>query len=870
MVNAIRPVVCIHLKHQQTFIMKTISFGRLRTTATSLAVVIFAAICTPTESTKAQTVPTDSLLNMCASAALEGDGSVAEQAASAAEKELRTAASASPRDWRPLVLMARVQLQCRLPLAAGAQQGMIFGDAVEKLQTAIAMDTSAWNPRYMLALSLSRAPKFLGMDGQAIAQLEWLLAHVGQRADIPEVSNMYVVLGDLHLRNGRDEIAAAVWRLGRSRFPTDTALIRRSPPERQIDSTATQAPSTASLSSVMISAEAPGRRDSRTGRAMSSLEVVTTPGGTADLLQAMQLLPGVSHSSESSDLVLRGGDPVESPVYVDGARMTYASKFETLNGGMFGVLDPSVIRRARLENGGFSARYGDALSGVLAVETIGHPDGSTTQLHANVTGGGATLTRDGRRSGLWGTIRATNTGLLLLAQGRDNEFVRVPTSIDAMAGATRRIGQVESRVVSLMEMDRSGRTVDAGGYRGPYDAEGLTALLLASVTGRGGVGALNRLTNWTVTASANGRRSEVMFGALDRSRSDGRLSVRAESRWIAGATSLLDVGFEAAGIRETASGRVPVTPIYAPDAPSAALVDQDRGSGSVGMWSEMQWSATPSVIITAGLRADRLPGENEVSIDPRGSLSWTHASWNATLGGGIFHQGRWRARDDRPDRGPDFGVAREARHLVGSLERSGAYTFRLDGFLKSYRNMVARDTQSGLSALADKFDVTGVDVLMRSPQTGSLTWWATYSWMNSRTRLRTGRSIPSSLDVTHSLAVVSKLSLPRNWELGTTLRLATGQPYTPIVGGERLTEEVVPVYGPLSSARYPNYGRVDARLTRMLSTRKGLFAFYLEALNLTGRRNVAGYTYDRSFNSRMIVPHFFDRLTIVPGIEARF
>ena len=74
---------------------------------------------------------------------------------------------------------------------------------------------------------------------------------------------------------------------------------------------------------------------------------------------------------------MRGGDPAEAPVFVDGARLFYPGRYETLNGASFGILDSQVLDAAYFSSGGFSARYGDALSGVLDVRTIGRPDTRT-------------------------------------------------------------------------------------------------------------------------------------------------------------------------------------------------------------------------------------------------------------------------------------------------------------------------------------------------------------------------------------------------------------------------------------------------------------------------------------------------------------
>jgi hypothetical protein len=195
--------------------------------------------------------------------------------------------------------------------------------------------------------------------------------------------------------------------------------------------------------------------------------------------------------------------------------------------------------------------------------------------------------------------------------------------------------------------------------------------------------------------------------------------------------------------------------------------------------------------------------------------------------------------------------------------------------VKAYDAMVAPAvaSPSGATAapLAGRAVARGADGLVRPPALGRLSGWATYSWLQARATLADGRVVSTPHDVTHSLAAVGRLALPAAWELGSTLRLATGRPLTPIVGGAPTADGGTrPVYGALYDGRYPTYTRLDARLTRSRRVGDGLVLGYLEALNVLDRRNVASYSWDDAFRRREAVPYFFGRRTMVLGLEARF
>ena len=108
----------------------------------------------------------------------------------------------------------------------------------------------------------------------------------------------------------------------------------------------------------------------------------------------------------------------------------------------------------------------------------------------------------------------------------------------------------------------------------------------------------------------------------------------------------------------------------------------------------------------------------------------------------------------------------------------------------------------------------------------------------------------------------------RDWSVGSTLRYGTGTPITPVPARRaRRGRPIAPAYGALMSERLPAYGRLDARVMRFVRLPSGLLSTYVEALNVTGRRNVAAMSYDAAYARRVPVHTFFATRTIVVGAE---
>ena len=138
-------------------------------------------------------------------------------------------------------------------------------------------------------------------------------------------------------------------------------------------------PSAIEMDEVIISAE---RRESQTKVKMSvtsvsSREIASIPavGGTADIAQYMQVIPGVVFTGDQGgQLYIRGGSPVQNRVTLDG--MIVTQPFHSI--GLFSVFDTDLLKNADVYTGGFGAQYGERISSVIDITTR---DGNKNKTH---------------------------------------------------------------------------------------------------------------------------------------------------------------------------------------------------------------------------------------------------------------------------------------------------------------------------------------------------------------------------------------------------------------------------------------------------------------------------------------------------------
>lgn len=96
------------------------------------------------------------------------------------------------------------------------------------------------------------------------------------------------------------------------------------------------------------------------------IKQIPTIGGTADLAQYLQVLPGVIFTGDQGgQLYIRGGSPIQNKVLLDG--MTIFNPFHSI--GLFSVFDTEVIKNADIYTGGFSAEYGGRISSIMDITT---------------------------------------------------------------------------------------------------------------------------------------------------------------------------------------------------------------------------------------------------------------------------------------------------------------------------------------------------------------------------------------------------------------------------------------------------------------------------------------------------------------------
>ncbi len=591
---------------------------------------------------------------------------------------------------------------------------------------------------------------------------------------------------------------------------------------------------------------------------LTSLEVVTTPGAAADVYRAIQTFPGLQQVDEGAGLFVRGGDVAETKILLNDAVVISPYRNESPTGGVFGVFDPFQLAGITFSSGGFGARYGDALSGILALETRGRPPRVTGGATAGLAAISATAALPLPHGfGVRGTGTRSNTRLMFEVNGTTRDFSRVPEGRDLAGGVFwnyRPTGEV--RVYYLNQWNTVGVTIDEASFSGAFTSYERTTFAVASWRDR--LGPVRGL----VSLGRSGVARDQSFGAFALSTDEIQRQAHARLIWTLSPTWTLTAGGEAER-RESGYAGVKTLDEYdpGPGAPTVTFGSTRAGTRTAA-FTELDWQALGLARVTAGVRTDRSSLTGARTTDPRLAAALALRGVTFTLAWGIYHQVPSPILFERTI-GDTTLASMRARHLVAGLQSGDpSATFaRVEMYRKTYDDLAQRD-RDGFVVAGGAGSTHGADVFLKLAAPG-WTLRAAYSYVNAeRTDPDAGTLTRSPFDITHTASVISERTWRNTWRLSLAYRYASGRPFTPVTGAtfDSTRQLHVPSYGAAFSDRLPGFFRVDVAASWLHSFwPNSLTVLFVAVNNVFDRRNVYDYRYNADYTVRTPVRSLFKR-----------
>jgi hypothetical protein len=606
-------------------------------------------------------------------------------------------------------------------------------------------------------------------------------------------------------------------------------------------------------------------------------QIMALPHFGDDLYRAVTVLPGTSSGDISGRFNVRGGLHDEVLVAMDGQELFEPFHLKDFQ-GVFSIFDPEMIGGVELKPGGFTAEYGDRMTGVLDLSsrtptaTHGSIGISVSNAWAN-TGG---LFADGK--GRWlGSVRRGYLDFILDMVGDEDEDDGAPPDPrywDAFAVLGYDPSPRQSLTLSLLyadddmifdEQEPDEFTSFVTGYGSAYvwlrhqGVLGGRSFVNSSLYG-------GRVTiDRDILAIDYGGPVEERIELIDHRELDmygirqdwqHELSDRQYLRWGFELRSY-DVSYD---YRNNIEIEDPIDdPRFTPAVRITSFNNTYEGEW-YGVYATDRVRFANRWTAEIGARYDEQTLTDDDHVSPRVNLLYNVGSSGvARLGWGHFYQ------THRPyELGIQFGEeefqpAQRAEHwtLGYESELGDDYLLRIDAYTREvsdphyrYETLFdpfhpAPEAATDLVLIAPQsVSADGVEVYLARRNGRKFGWWASYVWSSVEDELPYGNT-PRYVDQTNAFTVSGTWRPGPKWSLTGVWSYHSGWPTTAVSahyvqnpdGYWQLSYDV----GPFYQENLPDYHRLDFRASRTTRVgKKGHLTFFIDVQNLYNRENQRG------------------------------
>jgi hypothetical protein len=619
------------------------------------------------------------------------------------------------------------------------------------------------------------------------------------------------------------------------------------------------------------------RREPVAPLGMTREEMLAVPHLGDDFYRALSLLPGVTSTDVTAQFHVRGGRRDETQILLDGQELFDAYHLKDYDSAL-SLIDSQTLGSADLTTGGYSARFGDRMSGVLDMTTV-TPQGpakgrvALSVLNASASGAGTFGPPGGGpevgRPGEW--LAEIRRGTIELV----NELIgdEDPTYWDAYAKLRYPLGARNSLRLNLLGSgdelafsevegeESSKRTSTEYGSRYGW----LTHELLASDKLL-----LETAASWVETE--RDRRGvetdEDAAFAIQDIRSSRQLGLRQSWNLEASDRHFLTWGFEVrrwdTGYDYTAEKELD-NPVPGGEEEDSVLFRESFEEDHDGLYLTDRIRLGEPLTLELGLRWDGYTQTDEDLVSPRVNLAWAVGDASVVrLAWGHFLQSQRPYELQVEDGETSFFPVEESEHVVVGFEhlfrlramdtlalRVEAYHREIDNPRPRYENLYEplntfpEAEPDRVRIAPERSESEGLEVFLRARHGHRIGWFVNYAWARIEDRID-GNWVPREYDQRHTVNVDFDYRLGKGWQVNLAWRFHTGLPITPLtlVPGEDDEGEpvFVPTLGELNSRRLSDYHRLDLRASRLWEMGGGRkLGVFVDIQNLTDRDNLAGY-----------------------------
>ncbi len=572
------------------------------------------------------------------------------------------------------------------------------------------------------------------------------------------------------------------------------------------------------------------------GQTLTTMDVVTTAGAAADIFRAIQTFPGVNQVDEGAGMYVRGGDVSETTVILDQATISHPYKYESDTGGYFGMISPFLLSGTYFSSGGFSAKYGNVLSGVLAMESLDMPSRSSINIGVGLAAIslGCAWVASPDKLGIQFSGNYSDTKYLFKVNGGEDRFQKMPTSWDGNVSAVYKYSpKGQFKLFHYSNIDEIGVNVESPSFNGVMLSDNGTDL--TNLQWR------HLFSNGLMVKSSlslNQFNQGMSMGIFSQDMNDSIWKWRTDLSYTISENVKVNAGIISDDLRTDLVMTYPLDENDLSDSAPKGTYDIDYQTRHYGVYAETELNLTRRLFSIIGIRSDILDDPKQKEVDPRLSLNYRLSDTQFfKLATGLYHQYPKAQYRDNYNGNPNL-KAMAATHAIFGYEYKAKITnLKIELYRKNYTNLVLEDSVANFTNDGRGF-AYGADIFLKG-DLPLISGWVSYSYLRSeRKALDHLRVVPTNYDINHNLTAALKMSIATVNSLGVTYRYTTGKPYTP-------------AKDQWNSKRLPPMQRLDLSMSRVFFyPNDKMLVIYGAVSNVLDSQNVYGYLYSPDYSER--------------------
>lgn len=612
--------------------------------------------------------------------------------------------------------------------------------------------------------------------------------------------------------------------------------------------------SVSEIDAVVISAGSIEASDKkRATTLLTPIDVYTTAGANGQISSALETLPGVQKVGESEGLFVRGGTGTETKFFMDGNLVN--NYFGNSVPGIKAMdrLNTSLFKGNVFSSGGYSAVYGQALSGVLALESIDLPERNAADFGISpiFASGGIQRVNQEKTHSYGISLGYSNLELMQKILKFNTDFEKAPNSFGGNGNfriKTSRGGFIKyygSYDTSSMKL--SSPNLDDETSSDKINQNGKNTFHSLSYREKFGRYTLNLGSSYTFNQNI------LHFSNVDQNGSSPfNNDIDSKGNYFNAKALMERKLFKISAIRAGIELNTTKEETWV----SIAQKKYEFRDDITSLFAETDLGISNDLSLKIGARAENSSSINRWNFSPRFAMAYRISKeWTSSLAYGTFFQNP-ESRFFTENYQPNY---QRADHYIFQVQRAAdGRSLRLETYYKKYQDLIKTTTDFYRPIAVNNSGsgyAKGVELFWRDKKSlKNIDYWVSYSYLDSkRDYLNYTESLFPNFAAKNTLSVVAK-KFVTNWKTGFNIsyNYNSGRPYYNFVtenGNTVLKNQgFVKDYQAVNfSLNYlPNLGKKDARAFAIL---------VLSINNVLGTKNEFGYNFSSNgLKSRAIVP----------------